>query len=154
MKLLVLSDSHGDVDVMENIALQVRPNLLLHLGDHYSDLEKLQERLPRLPCVGVRGNCDRPGPPESRLLTLEGKRILLTHGHHQDVKYDLDRLYFFGMKNEADLVLFGHTHRVCRQEEDGMRFLNPGSIGQGWPPSYAVVRLESGQIWTEIIMLE
>ena len=153
MKLLVLSDSHGDVDVMENAALQVRPDLLLHLGDHYADMERLQERLPQLSCIGVRGNCDRPGPPESRLLKLEGKRILLTHGHLQDVKYELDRLYFFGMKNEADLVLFGHSHRVCRREEAGMQLLNPGSIGQGWPPSYAIVQLEGGRIDTEIVML-
>lgn len=153
MKLLVLSDSHGDVDVMETVARQVWPDLLLHLGDHYADMEKLQERLPQLSCIGVRGNCDRPGPPESRLLKLEGKRILLTHGHNQDVKYDLDRLYFFGMKNEADLVLFGHSHRTCRQEEDGMLLLNPGSIGRGWPPSYALITLEGGQIYPEIIML-
>lgn len=154
MKLLVLSDSHGDIDSMENLALQEQPDLLLHLGDHYSDMEKLQARLPQLACIGVRGNCDRPGPGESRLLTLEGKRILLTHGHLQEVKYDLDRLYFFGRKHEADLVLFGHTHRVCREEADGMLLLNPGSIGRGWPPSYAVVRLESGRLDAETVMLE
>lgn len=153
MTILVFSDSHGDTDAMAAVTAQVRPDLVLHLGDHFSDMVKLHQRFPEIPMQGVQGNCDRPGSPRSLRLTPEGKRIYAVHGHEHGVKEDLSRLYFSALEAGADLVLFGHTHRPLREEKDGVRFLNPGSIGRGWPPSYGLVRIEGGQLFTEIVML-
>ena len=153
MNVLVFSDSHGDVEVMAELTARLRPDQVLHLGDHFSDMVKLHLRFPEIPMQGVRGNCDAPGSPESLRLTLGGVRLLLVHGHRQGVKEDLERLYFTALEAKADLVLFGHTHRALRDREGQVEFLNPGSIGRGWPPSYALLRLGDGPMRAEIITL-
>jgi putative phosphoesterase len=153
MNILVLSDSHGDIDVMASLVRRVRPQEVLHLGDHFSDMVKLHLRFPEIPMQGVRGNCDAPGSPERLRLTMEGVTMLLVHGHRQGVKEDLERLYFTALEAEADLVLFGHTHRPLMEREGNVTFLNPGSIGRGYPPSYALLRLGEGPVSAEILTL-
>ena len=153
MNVLVFADSHGDVDAMEAVTARWRPDQVLHLGDHFSDMVKLHLRFPEIPMQGVRGNCDPSGSPESLRLTLGGKRLLLVHGHRQGVKEDLERLYFTALEAKADLVLFGHTHRSLHEWEGAVEFLNPGSIGRGWPPSYALLRLGEGPVRADILEL-
>ena len=153
MNILVFADSHGDVDVMEELTARWKPDQVLHLGDHFSDMVKLHLRFPEIPMQGVRGNCDAPGSPESLRLTLGGKRILMVHGHQQGVKMDLERLYLTALESGAELVLFGHTHRALHEREGRVEFLNPGSIGRGWPPSYGLLRLGEGPLSAEIITL-
>ncbi len=151
MNVLVFSDSHGDVAVMERLTARWRPDCVLHLGDHFSDMVKLHQRFPEIPMHGVRGNCDTPGSPEKLLLTLGGVRLLLVHGHRQGVKEDLERLYFTALEDRAELVLFGHTHRPLHDREGEIEFLNPGSVGRGWPPSCALLRLGDGPRGVEFL---
>ena len=150
MHVLVLSDSHGDVETMARLVEKHRPDRVLHLGDHFSDLVKLHLRFPDIPMEGVRGNCDRPGSPERLRLTLEGVRILMVHGHSQGVKEDLERLYLTALEAGADLVLFGHTHRPIITREGPVGFLNPGSVGRGYPPTCALLRLAEGEYEAEL----
>ena len=149
MNVLVLSDSHGDVEVMARLTEKHRPDRVLHLGDHFSDMAKLRLRFPEIPMEGVRGNCDRPGSPERLQLTLEGVRVLMVHGHGQGVKEDLERLYLTALEAGAALALFGHTHRPLRTRKGAVTLLNPGSVGRGYPPSYALLRLENGAFEAE-----
>ena len=153
MNVLVFADSHGDVDAMEAVTARWKPDQVLHLGDHFSDMVKLHLRFPEIPMQGVRGNCDAPGSPESLRLTLGGKRLLMVHGDRHGVKEDLERLYFTALESKVDLVLFGHTHRALHEWEGEVEFLNPGSIGRGYPPSYALLRLGDGPLSAEIITL-
>ncbi len=153
MNILVFADSHGDVDTMAELTARWKPDQVLHLGDHFSDLVKLHRRFPEIPMQGVRGNCDAPGSPESLRLTLGGTRLLLVHGHRQGVKEDLERLYFTALEAGVDMVLFGHTHRALHEWEGKVEFFNPGSVGRGWPPSFGLVRLGEGPRSAEIIPL-
>lgn len=153
MNILVFADSHGDVDAMADAVGRWKPDQVLHLGDHFSDMVKLHLRFPEVPMQGVRGNCDAPGSPESLRLTLGGTRLMLVHGHRQGVKEDLERLYFTALEAGADLVLFGHTHRSLHEREGKVEFFNPGSIGRGYPPSYGLLRLGEGPRSAEIITL-
>ena len=153
MNILVFSDSHGDVDTMAAVVERLRPGQVLHLGDHFSDMAKLHLRFPEIPMQGVRGNCDAARGPDSLRLSFGGKRIYLTHGHLHGVKEDLERLYFSALETGADVVLFGHTHRALHEWEKGVELLNPGSIGRGWPPSYAVLTVGEGPFRAEIVTL-
>ena len=45
-KVLVLSDSHGDVEAMVRAAEREKPHLILHLGDLCRDFVELRRRLP------------------------------------------------------------------------------------------------------------
>ena len=72
---------------MEQCVERVQPQVILHLGDCVRDAQRLEERYPDIPLLGVPGNCDYGGldQPE-RLTELGGVRILMMHGHTRRVK--------------------------------------------------------------------
>lgn len=134
MKILVLSDSHAALRFMHHCVQKVQPDALIHLGDFYDDGEALGEAFPGIPLYQVPGNCDRyrcpPGVMEMRLVTLDGVRLYLTHGHRHYVKQDTYALLADARKARAHGVLYGHTHVPnCYQDTDGLWILNPGSCG-------------------------
>ena len=47
MKILVLSDSHSAISFMRQCMDSVRPDAVIHLGDHYDDGEVLAEEYPQ-----------------------------------------------------------------------------------------------------------
>ena len=145
MKLLVLSDSHGNVDNMVRAVERTAPDRIVHLGDGWRDAEELHERFPSLPLDQVPGNCDYGcfDAPE-RLLLLGGKRILLCHGHTLRVKSGMLTAFYTAQERQADALLFGHTHEAYVGERGGTIFLNPGSIGAGYRPTYATLELRDG----------
>ena len=71
MKILVLSDSHGNLTNMELAVERTNPSLIFHLGDCWRDGERLHEQFPDIPLEQVPGNCDcRPGELAEKLLIL------------------------------------------------------------------------------------
>ncbi len=147
MRLLVLSDSHGEVEGMARAAELTRPDRILHLGDVMRDAEKLRGLLPGIPMEMVPGNCDlRPGEPAERLLFLEDKRVLMCHGHTYGVKQSLIRAGLAAEEKRLDLFLFGHTHKPLWDWRGRTVFVNPGSIGNRLRPTFAVVEIQDGKI--------
>lgn len=147
MKILVLSDSHGNIDNMAQAVERESPDLLLHLGDCWRDAERLHERFPSLPLHQVPGNCDfRSTEPAERLLLLEDKRVLLCHGHTYSVKQSLLTAGYAAEEQALDAFLFGHTHRPLVDRRGRTLFLNPGSIGDPVRPFYGLLTLESGTL--------
>ena len=99
-------------------------DVILHAGD-ISKEEILEEIRKYAPVRVVRGNNDRGSWGMELPLTLEfeleGIRFFMTHKPF-DVPSDI------GMR-DVDIVICGHTHRYDDHEEQGIRFLNPGSCG-------------------------
>lgn len=154
MRVLVVSDSHGDVEHMRRAAELVKPELMLHLGDGWRDAEELSRRLPELPIEKVPGNCDfRMNAPMERVLELEGKRVMLCHGHTLGVKTDLGMLLRAALERGADAVLFGHTHKPFVDIRRGVVMLNPGSIGS-YRPTYGTLTFEDGKCTAATHVLE
>lgn len=104
----------------------------------------------------VKGNCDGYETSLRDLLTfdLPGVRCLLTHGHKYHVKNELDLLSMIAMNNQANLVIYGHTHEYDDHMMGRIRFLNPGSIGINHfgKPSYMLMTIDNGRI--EVIKRE
>ena len=144
MKLLIFSDSHGNVANMEDAVRLERPDRVLHLGDLARDAEALQEKFPDLSMTCVPGNCDgrRPDLPEERAFTLEGVKIFMAHGHTYHVKEGLWAAERAAREAGAHLLCFGHTHEALCQFRDGMWVVNPGAAGSIVRPTYAVAVLE------------
>ncbi len=147
MKILVLSDSHGNVNNMVLAVDQTKPDMILHLGDVMRDGEKLHGFFPSIPFEQVPGNCDYAAfePPE-KLLFLEDKRVLMCHGHTLHVKSGLLTAMYAAMEQKADVFLFGHTHRIFSETRNGVAMLNPGSIGDSRYPTYGILEISAGQI--------
>lgn len=142
MKLLVLSDSHGNVDNMVLAVERTHPDWILHLGDVVRDGDVLHSRFPEIPFVQVSGNCDFAAlePPE-KILCLADKRILMCHGHTLHVKEGLLSAMYAALEQKADIFLFGHTHRIFSETRNGVAMLNPGSIGDPRYPTYGTVEI-------------
>lgn len=153
MKILILSDSHGDGEALCLAAARTGPELILHLGDHDWDCAALHRRFPQIPVRAVRGNCDlMSGAPVRDEFAAEGKRIFMTHGHLYHVKTGMDAILTAASVSGADILLYGHTHIPFYAERDGLHILNPGSVGRG-KKTYAVLDLQHGAVQCEILTL-
>lgn len=140
MKIAVFSDSHGRTAPLLAALREAEPDLLLFLGDGAKDLEKIKTQLPQTPVKAVCGNCDYSSAlPETELLTADGVRIFMTHGHLHKVKGgSLYALAEAADSAGASLALYGHTHRARLETIGSVTTLNPGSCGMG-ERSFALV---------------
>ena len=150
MKILVLSDSHSALSFMRNCIRAVKPQALVHLGDHYDDGLAMAEENPMLKVHQVPGNCDRYRvsglEPEILCYGVFGVKLYMTHGHRHNVKSTLYRLLADARAAGAEAVLYGHTHQAdCHREADGLWVLNPGSCGYGGG-SAGLIEVENGKI--------
>lgn len=144
MKLVLFSDSHGNVANMEDVVRLERPDRILHMGDLARDAEELSHRFPDIPVTYVPGNCDgrRADLPDQRVFTLEGVRIFMTHGHVYHVKAGIGAAVRAAREAGAQLLCFGHTHEALCEFQNGMWLVNPGAAGSLARPTYAVAVLE------------
>lgn len=152
MKILVISDTHGDIDKAKATIEKCKDiDLIIHLGDYLRDAEKLNSMFPDIPFEYIYGNSDfMIGDVQAeKLLEYEGKRIFITHGHRYSVKWDYERLCKKAEEMHADLLLFGHTHVPDLIEKNNCFLLNPGSISDprnGSKESYAIIELSQMKI--------
>ena len=148
-RIFVFSDSHRYVRNMYAAMEDGKPDLVLHLGDMLRDAEELSYAYPQQSIVMVPGNCDGwTTQPLQKLLDIQGKKLLLPHGHIWQVKSGCETALAAARQQGADLVLFGHTHRAyCVQEPDGLWVLNPGAARD----SYGVVTIDGSGMRCEIV---
>ena len=145
MKLLVLSDSHGNVDNMARAVELTQPRHILHLGDCQRDAQALHERFPDLPMDTVPGNCDWGSfdQPE-RLLEMGGVRIFMLHGHTRNVKSSPMSALYAAKEYGAQVLLFGHTHVPLVDNDGTLLTLNPGAAGDRLHPTCGILTIDNG----------
>ncbi|TVP56567.1 MAG: metallophosphoesterase [Gemmatimonadales bacterium] len=148
MKIGILSDTHG----------LLRPEVfshlkgvehILHAGD-VGDAEILVALEVVAPVTAVWGNTDgfpiRHRLNESEELELGGITIALTHGHTLG---SLTPSRLAERFPDADMVVYGHTHRPREDRVEDQLILNPGSCGPrrfDLPVSMATVEIDSSGI--------
>ena len=82
MILAVFSDTHGSTAGMAAAVRRVRPDILVHLGDHIRDTAVLGREFPDLPLHAVPGNCDFAArEPEPDIFFAGPVKVFATHGH-------------------------------------------------------------------------
>lgn len=155
MKLLVVSDTHGDTFSLKK-AIMSKPDaeVIIHCGDGNSEFVALNHQFPEKHFIGVKGNCDLFSSAENiETITLEGKKIFVTHGHIYNAKYGLYNLVCAAREAKADLLLFGHTHNALADYDDGLYIVNPGSC-HGYGASYAYIDVTEKGIVTRHFKVE
>ena len=145
MKILLVSDSHGNNEALEQLALKY-PNMdfYLHLGDSESD-----EFLIR-PFISVRGNCDYYYDFQDYLVipTPMGN-IFACHKPIISLS-ELNR-------HEAKFFISGHTHVRHHDVKNGIVYINPGAITHARDThylSYAILNITNGSYTLEFLSLE
>ena len=148
-KIAVISDTHGSLRP-KAVASFKSAELILHGGD-IAD-QKTFDRLNECArVIAVRGNCDKEWAkelPQEVSLELYGRKIYMVHNKKQMTP----------KAKEADLIIYGHSHRYEETEEDGRLLLNPGSGGPrrfGRTATMAVLEIneESGSLTVKRIEL-
>lgn len=139
MKLVVISDSHGDIFRVQKIIDRETPfDMLIHCGDGAAD--PLRANMPEgASLVRVSGNVDRYSSAEleeQELIDVCGFKIMVVHGDRYGVNYGDSKLRSM---TGCDAVFFGHTH-IKHISPGRPVLLNPGPANRG---SYAIVFLDS-----------
>jgi putative phosphoesterase len=85
----------------------------------------------------------------------DGKRVLLVHGSPRKINEYLfeDRpvssFQRLAASSDADIIVFGHTHRPYTKVVDGTLFVNAGSVGKpkdgDWRACYALLEPTAGE---------
>ena len=139
MRLVVVSDSHGDrFKLFDAIQKEPSADVIYFLGDGFREFNQLYSEYSGKKClIGVQGNCDLGSDlPTKDVRTLESAKIYATHGFVERVKYGPYDLEIAARDNGCNLVLFGHTHQPTSYYKDGIHYFNPGSLRDGF---YGVV---------------
>lgn len=146
MRIAVISDTHRhSYELNQVLRLTQDTDMIIHLGDNVEDVEILKNGY-KGKIINVRGNCDIISFVSSeRLEEIEGMKILITHGHKYNVKNDLLRLKYRAKELGANIVLFGHTHEAMELYEEGIWFINPGSLAipKSKYKSFAIIEIDN-----------
>lgn len=140
-RILIFSDTHGNIKKATEIINNIPCDLIIHLGDLVRDAKELEKLFPHIPFEYVCGNNDYFGTDYIKVVNFEGINIFCTHGH----LYTLDKMVEKAKNLNCTFALFGHTHRSMNQVQEGIRIFNPGSISRPRDdsPSYGVLEIEN-----------
>ena len=128
MRILAVSDTHGNDLVLQELLLQY-PDLD---GYFYAGDSELEYSNPLFKTYyAVQGNMDLDRDfPLSVTKTIKGTTIFMTHGHVYAVGFNRDRLVAAAQEAGARIAIYGHTHVAKAEQHAGVVCINPGSISQ------------------------
>ncbi|HEX9084620.1 MAG TPA: metallophosphoesterase family protein [Gemmatimonadaceae bacterium] len=147
----LISDTHGLMRPGIHAAL-TGVELILHAGD-VGGSAILDELRLIAPVRAVLGNTDPPGEPglaEEIVLEVGGLRVHVSHGHEVGSPTPAK----LAVRYDADVVVYGHTHRPLITQHDGRLFVNPGAAGAkrfNISPSVGRLTVANGKAEIEII---
>lgn len=147
-KILIVSDTHRKNDNYFTLLERLRPlDLVIHCGD-VEGSEYALSQAADCPVQIVLGNNDFFSDlPRELELKLGRYCVWVTHGHTYYVSVGNERIKQEARERRADIVMFGHTHRPCLEEEKDLITLNPGSISyprqDGHRPSYILMEMDT-----------
>ena len=145
MKILLVSDSHGDYESLERL-FKMYPNmdLYLHAGDSEQDEWSLK------PFTSVRGNCDYYYDfPNSLVIPSPYGNIYVQHTPHVSKSVINE--------HNAKIVIHGHTHRRRNEKINDILFINPGAISYArdkYDGSYAILTIENNEVDVKFYVLK
>lgn len=150
LRIGLISDTHGLLRPAVHDAL-AGVSLILHAGDVGGD-EILDELAIIAPVMAVQGNCDAPWDPRLKPaldLELGGLRVHVSHGH----ELGRPKPAAVAKAYDADVCVYGHTHRQVIERVGGRLVVNPGAAGErrfDLAASVAVLTIRDGVALVEL----
>ena len=156
MKIGIISDTHG---LLRAEVFEVFDGVehILHAGD-FGEVGILDELAAIAPVTGVWGNVDgwdvRGRVPEVARVELAGARVVVLHGLQFGSPTPEKAAAAYP---DADLVVFGHSHRPVIRQVGSVLAVNPGSAGRQRfrdPVSVALAEIEGGRVTARLVELD
>ena len=118
----IISDTHGLLRQEVKDELK-KVDMIIHAGD--IDCESLLDELKEISSslTVVRGNADKEWAgdlPQSLWMEILGNKIFVIHNKGK-ISEDV---------GDADIIIYGHTHKYSLVEKDGQIWFNPGCCGK------------------------
>ena len=120
MKIIVVSDTHGNYDLLQKIYLKHQDaKYFFHLGD-----SELPENY-LFPFLIIKGNCDYfLNAPEKLTINYEFGKAHLEHGNK--IPFIIFDSYVKSL--DVDYFFYGHTHQKSFEIVGKTYVFNPGSL--------------------------
>lgn len=153
IRIGLISDTHG---VLRPQVHEVFAGVsqILHAGDVCGDAILLELGLIA-PTQAVFGNCDNPFDPSLREaldLMIGGLRIHVQHGH----ELGRPKPARVAAAYDADVCVYGHTHKQIVERVDGRLIVNPGAAGPrrfDLRPCVGLLTIDNGQADVALVEL-
>ena len=141
MKFLVVSDSHGNDEILQELYSQY-PNMdyYLHAGDSQSSSMVIY------PFDSVLGNCDYYDFDRCRRIKTPLGDVFMKH--FPTLRSDEAK--------DVRFFIYGHTHRYKLEEEDGIIYICPGSVSlprDGTLGTYIIIDINEEEAVIEVYEL-
>lgn len=156
-KLIILSDTHGNNKIIDNILKSHKYDISIHAGDYECDPNYMIKNFDFF----VQGNHDFNNQEDEIYFEIEGIKFNLQHGHLLGSYSDLDNKdYMNDIINEmnVDVLIHGHTHITKIDKLKNNKYIiNPGSTlrPRGTSQaSYLLATINNGKITFEIKLVE
>lgn len=156
MKVAVVSDTHGNLEYLTELAKYLTDNniyTLIFLGDECEDIESVEHLFCQIiwvPGVYCKHYQDK-NIPNRIIKDFNGVRVLITHtptSHVNDFPEDIKPEEV--NKDQVDIVLYGHTHIPNIEAKSGVIWVNPGHLKKedkkGHLASFAIIDFEKRNI--------
>ena len=142
MKILVVSDSHGNDEILKDLCNQYpKMDYYLHAGDSQSSMMAIY------PFDSVEGNCDYYSFDRCRKIYTPTGYLFMKHYPVLNSK-EKEGIKFF---------IHGHTHRYALYKSDNIITICPGSVTHprdGTIGSYAIMDINEEETTITIYELE
>ncbi|AQS53327.1 hypothetical protein BW727_100935 [Jeotgalibaca dankookensis] len=153
MQLLLVSDSHGDSQILDELVEKYveEVDAFVHCGD-----SELSSAYPVWNIVDtVAGNCDFDNGFQDVIVrrNLEYDYAIV-HGHYHNIKWSLDPLKELAQEERVSMVFYGHSHVLKFDYTEGVFFINPGSItqprGELKERTYCILSAHANQLMIDV----
>ena len=130
MRYVAISDTHGNRNkLLDLLGAGGECDAVIHLGDGENELPLIRSAV-NADVIAVKGNNDCfSSLPLFRTISIGGAGVYCCHGHTLGVRENRAVLAENARHNGCSVALYGHTHISADETIDGVRCVNPGSVG-------------------------
>lgn len=147
MRILIVSDNHGDKQILQDILQQETFDHSIHLGDSQMDEKWISQNFNYY----VEGNNDFWYSKLEDTFNLGGLNFFICHGHTRGIN-NLNLTnpikQIFAEQN-VDVILYGHTHAFNVMDVEGKTVICPGALRMARGPEgkgYCIITIQDREI--------
>ena len=139
IKILVISNTKGNIGPILTALDKEHPDVIFHLGGGVRDLSELNFR-GKIYAVRSGGEFGKRLPTATKI-SFGSEMMLLSHGDGWSIK-DKQKLADFAAAQAATLLLVGCDDEPTYFEQNGIKFVCPGSLHDRMTATYAVIEMD------------